>query len=47
MNTPKFFVIYEAKFSSPSDSTTVVDQREQQITETFAAWEHLDLTKHT
>jgi len=40
-------VIYEANFSSPSDSTAVVDQKEQQITETSVTWEYLDLTKHT
>jgi len=47
VNTPKFLVIYEANFSSPSDSTAVVDQKEQQITETSVTWEYLDLTKHT
>lgn len=34
------------KFSSPSDSTTVVHQREQQVTKPSVVWEHLDLTNH-
>lgn len=47
MNASKFLVTHEVRLFSPLDSTTAVDQREQQITETSVSWENLDLTKHT